>query len=107
MHQTAAPPPQQQHQYTDLLYFDTSESLPRLHADSSCSEHVLSSDFTCEREVQSQPKWGELERAFGVGINNFDATAGAGGFSMDDGMLSPLLRGNSFQDLMMYLQKPF
>ncbi|KAH0460657.1 hypothetical protein IEQ34_011320 [Dendrobium chrysotoxum] len=102
--QTSAPPPQQ---YTDLLYFDTSESLPRLHADSSCSEHVLSPDFTCEREVQSQPKWGEIERSLGLGINNIDAAAGAGGFSMDDGMFSPLLRGNSFQDLMMYLQKPF
>lgn len=107
--QTSAPPPppQQQQQYTDLLYFDTSESLPRLHADSSCSEHVRSPEFKCEREVQSQPKWGELERAIGFGINNIDATAVGGGFSMDDGMFSPLLRGNSFQDLMMYLQKPF
>ncbi|XP_020595437.1 NAC domain-containing protein 48-like [Phalaenopsis equestris] len=105
--QMSAPTTQQQQQYTDLLYLDTSESLPRLHADSSCSEHVLSPDFTCEREVQSQPKWGELERALGLGINNNDATAGGGGFSMDDGMFSPLLRGNSFQDVMMYLQKPF
>lgn len=107
MPQTSAPLPQQQQQYTDLMCFDTSESLPRLHADSSCSEHVLSPDFTCEREVQSQPKWAELERALGLGTNNIDAAAGAGGYSMDDGLFSPLLRGNSFQDFMMYLQKPF
>lgn len=44
----------------DQLYRDTSESMPRLHtSDSSCSEHVLSPDVTCEREVQSEPKWKE------------------------------------------------
>ncbi|XVE55298.1 hypothetical protein DITRI_Ditri03aG0147800 [Diplodiscus trichospermus] len=39
----------------DYVYFDTSESVPKLHTDSSCSEHVVSPEFTCE--VQSEPKW--------------------------------------------------
>ncbi|KAK8966199.1 NAC domain-containing protein 48 [Platanthera guangdongensis] len=105
--QVVPPSSLQQQQYRDLLYFDTSDSLPRLHADSSCSEHVVSPEFTCEREVQSRPNWGELERAFGVGINGVDAAGGGGGFSMDSGWFPPLLRGDSFQDVMMYLQKPF
>ncbi|PKA57102.1 NAC domain-containing protein 48 [Apostasia shenzhenica] len=89
--------------YTDLLCFDTSESLPRLHADSSCSDHLLKQEFTCEREVQSQPRWDDLERA--LGVNNANATAAIGGFSpvgFDGGLLSPWQ-----QDVMTYLQKPF
>lgn len=39
----------------DYVYFDTSDSVPKLHTDSSCSEHVVSPEFTCE--VQSEPKW--------------------------------------------------
>ncbi|KAL2497174.1 Armadillo/beta-catenin-like repeat [Abeliophyllum distichum] len=38
--------------YEDFVYH-ANDSVPRL--DSSCSEHVLSPEFTCEREVQSQP----------------------------------------------------
>ncbi|KAJ6709347.1 putative proteinC TRANSCRIPTION FACTOR 56 [Salix koriyanagi] len=41
----------------DYMYFDTSDSVPRLHTDSSCSEHVVSPEFTCE--VQSEPRWKE------------------------------------------------
>ncbi|CAA6660429.1 unnamed protein product [Spirodela intermedia] len=59
MEGTAAP---LQQPASEFLYFD-SDSMPRLHADSS-SEHVLSSspDFTYEREVQSQPRWTEWNR---------------------------------------------
>nr|ADK47979.1 NAC-like protein 5 [Crocus sativus] len=68
----------------DMFYFDTSDSLPRLHADSSCSEHVLSSGFTSEtREAESQLRWGVPTAA------------------SDFGFADP------FQDIMMYLQKPF
>ncbi|ESW31867.1 hypothetical protein PHAVU_002G275000 [Phaseolus vulgaris] len=43
------------------LYMNTSDSVPRLNTDSSCSEHVVSPDGTCEKEVQSEPKWNDLE----------------------------------------------
>lgn len=87
----------------DFLYFDTSESVPRLHTDSSCSEHVVSPEFTCE--VQSEPKWKEWEKALDFPYNYMDATVdsafaptsgGAGSYQM-----SPL------QDIFMYLPKPF
>lgn len=49
----------------------TSESVPRLHTESSLSEeHVVSPDVTCEKEVQSEPKWNEL--GLGVGYDVFD-----------------------------------
>lgn len=38
---------------TDMAYLDTSDSVPKLHTDSSCSEQVVSTEL---REVQSQPK---------------------------------------------------
>lgn len=44
----------------DQLYTDTSDSVPRVHTDSSCSDHVVSPDGTCEKEVQSESKWNEL-----------------------------------------------
>ncbi|XP_058731107.1 NAC domain-containing protein 2-like [Vicia villosa] len=44
----------------EQLYTDTSDSVPRFHTDSSCSEHVVSPDVTCDKEVQSEPKWNEF-----------------------------------------------
>lgn len=83
----AAPPPM-----TDLLYLDALESLPVLVGASSCSEHV---DLTCEREVQSLPRWGEdWESAPGFGVNNEHAP------------LSPVC-GDRLLDIFTYLQKPF
>ncbi|KAJ6819953.1 NAC domain-containing protein 48-like [Iris pallida] len=83
---------------TDRLYFDASDSLPRLHADSSCcSELVPSPEFTCDRgEAESQLTWGGLGGAL---VNNGSAS---GGFeSVSNGLSDP------FQDIFMYLQKPF
>ncbi|WOG99685.1 hypothetical protein DCAR_0519039 [Daucus carota subsp. sativus] len=37
----------------DMAYLDTSDSVPKLHTDSSCSEQVVSTEL---REVESQPK---------------------------------------------------
>ncbi|KAG1331143.1 NAC domain-containing protein 48 [Cocos nucifera] len=85
----------------DMLYFDATESLPRLHPDSSCSEHMLSPEFTCEREVQSRPSWGGWEKTLGVGINNEVATDVLPPLSPPGGARDPL------QDMYMYLQKPF
>ena len=89
----------------DYVHFDTSESVPRLHTDSSCSEHVASPEFTCE--VQSEPKrkdWGSTKnKALDFPYNYIDATMDTG-FApqfQSTNQLSPL------QDIFMYLQKPF
>lgn len=85
----------------DYVYFDTSESIPRLHTDSSCSEHVVSPEFTCE--VQSEPKWKEWEKALDFPFNYGDAM-------IDNGFTSQLQGSNQMsplQDMFMYLQKPF
>ncbi|WOL12905.1 hypothetical protein Cni_G21674 [Canna indica] len=76
---------------SDLLYLDAAESLPRLVGDSSCSEHA---DFTCEREVQSVPRWGdEWEKALGFGAT-YD--------------YAPMPTVDPLQDeIFAYLQKPF
>jgi hypothetical protein len=90
----------------DFLYMDTSDSIPRLNTDSSSSEHVLSPEVTCEKEVQSQPKWNDqLDNAFDFNFNYIDdgfqdyPFASQDQFQLDQ--LSPL------QDMFMYLQKPF
>ncbi|KAL7176377.1 hypothetical protein ACSBR2_029836 [Camellia fascicularis] len=82
--------------FNELVYRDTSDSIPRLHTDSSCSEQVVSPEFTCEREVQSEPsKLTDWEKAaLDFPFNYMDAT-------MDNAFTSPL------QDMFMYLQKPF
>lgn len=86
-----------------------SDSIPRLNTDSSCSEHVLSPEFTCEREVQSQPsRMKDWERTFedplasASMLNSLEPTSsfglGSNGFGNNDPML---------QDILMYLGKPF
>ncbi|XP_022157724.1 NAC domain-containing protein 2-like [Momordica charantia] len=53
------------------LQMDTSDSVPRMHTDSSGSgsgsELATSTEVTWEKEVQSQPKWG-----FGEGVPDLD-----------------------------------
>ncbi|KAK3023050.1 hypothetical protein RJ639_044766, partial [Escallonia herrerae] len=85
--------------FSDMAYLDTTDSVPRLHTDSSCSEQVVS---PCEREVQSEPKLNEWEKAaLDFPFNYLDA-------AMD---LSPNLQGgyqmSPLQDMFMYMQKPF
>lgn len=95
------PPPQPAVTITgpnDFVYFDTSESVPRLHTDSSCSEHVVSPEFTCE--VQSEPKWKDWEKALDFPYNYMDATVD-NSFGLGGSQMSPL------QDIFMYLQKPY
>ncbi|CAO2196700.1 unnamed protein product [Urochloa humidicola] len=92
--------------FADLAaYYDRpSDSMPRLHADSSCSEQVLSPEqqlaSSCDREVQSQPKITEWERTFASDPVNpagsmLDPVGGHAG-------ADPLL-----QDILMYWGKPF
>ncbi|RWW06113.1 hypothetical protein BHE74_00024024, partial [Ensete ventricosum] len=92
--------------------FATSDSMPRLHADSSCSEHVLSPEFVCDREVQSQPRWRatDWDKAVGLGdpvaADNFNANANSAFTQLEPGPLSSGM-GDPFQDILMYLGKPF
>ncbi|XP_066307739.1 NAC domain-containing protein 48-like [Miscanthus floridulus] len=84
-------------------YYDRpSDSMPRLHADSSCSEQVLSPELlACDREVQSQPKISEWERTFAS-----DPVNPAGSMLVD-----PVVGGHTgdplLQDILMYWGKPF
>ncbi|KAL0700448.1 hypothetical protein Bca4012_056570 [Brassica carinata] len=89
----------------DFVYFDTSDSVPKLHTtESSCSEQVVSPEFTSE--VQSEPKWKDWsgdKSSLDYGFNYIDATVdnafGGGGGS---NQLFPL------QDMFMYnMPKPF
>ncbi|KAK3230619.1 hypothetical protein Dsin_002500 [Dipteronia sinensis] len=91
---------------SDYVYFDTSDSVPKLHTDSSCSEHVVSPEFTCE--VQSEPKWKpwENQNTLGFPYNYLDSTMDLSfnsQFQSSNNQMSPL------QDMFMYLQnqKPF
>ena len=90
---------------SDYVYFDTSDSVPKLHTDSSCSEHVVSPEFTCE--VQSEPKWKpwENQNTIGFPYNYMDSTMDLSFNSQfqSNNQMSPL------QDMFMYLQnqKPF
>uniref|UniRef100_A0ACD5VXL7 Uncharacterized protein n=1 Tax=Avena sativa TaxID=4498 RepID=A0ACD5VXL7_AVESA len=79
-------------------YYDRpSDSMPRLHADSSCSEQVLSGERGGGGEVQSQPKISEWERSFATVSDPVNPAAGGLGLGGD-----PLL-----QDILMYWGKPF
>jgi hypothetical protein len=102
-------PSQQQLGYNinDLSRMDTSDSIQRLHMDSSCSEHVLSPEIACEKEVQSDPKWNEIDNAFNS-IQQFS-------YNMDgfqNGAFDSQVQFNNeefstLQDMFMFLQKPF
>jgi hypothetical protein len=87
----------------DYMHFNASDSLPKLHTDSSSSERVLSPEFMCDKEVQSEPKWSELEGTLDFPLNYMD------GFQ-DDPFGSQMQYGDQlslFQDMYAYMQKPF
>ncbi|KAJ6837386.1 NAC domain-containing protein 2-like [Iris pallida] len=87
--------------HVDTVRFDTSDSMPR---ESSCSEHVLSPEFTCDREVQSQPRvWNDWDKALQVPINYGNGT----GMFTDFGSDSIERFRDPIQDILMFLQKPF
>ncbi|KAG2663379.1 hypothetical protein I3760_16G026500 [Carya illinoinensis] len=84
----------------DYMYYDTSDSVPRPHTDSSCSERGVSPEFTCE--VQSEPKYWEKALEFPYS-STMDAT-------FDGGFGSQFQSSNhmsSLQDIFTFLQKPF
>ncbi|KAK4416632.1 protein ATAF2 [Sesamum alatum] len=88
----------------EYIQFDTSDSVPKLHTDSSCSEQVLSPEFMCDKEVQSESKWGELESYLDYQLNYMD------GFQ--DDLFGSQMQNNDhqlsvFQDMFAYMHKPF
>ncbi|XP_076917458.1 NAC domain-containing protein 2-like [Bidens hawaiensis] len=78
------------HVMNDVFHFETSESVPTLHTDSS-PEH--------EKEVQSDPKGNDVGFSYVDPFPNDDFTPQSGYYS--DFQLSPL------QDMFMYTPKPF
>ncbi|XP_019265279.1 PREDICTED: NAC domain-containing protein 2-like isoform X1 [Nicotiana attenuata] len=94
--------------YSDFMYFDSSDSLPKLHTDSSCSEQVLSPEVTCEREVQSEPKLSDWEKtAVDLQFNYMDAIPDVGDKSLLGSQFQGCNEMSPLQDIFMYLQKPF
>ncbi|CAL0319748.1 unnamed protein product [Lupinus luteus] len=93
------------------FYMDTSDSVPRLHTYSSCSEHVLSPDVTWEKEVQSESKLNKLElddNSFDLQFNYMDNNNYNLNLSLEDPFGSQAqFQMNPLQDMFMYLQEPF
>lgn len=105
-------PPMQQPPFAanEHFYMDTSDSMPKLHtSDSSSSgEHVVSSDITCDKEVQSEPKWNPLANSNGLDFNfNY---VDSNGFSDDPFGLQAQYQMDqlySMQDMFTFPQMPF
>ena len=97
------PPPPQPAVGTDYMYFDNSDSIPKLHTDSSCSEHVVSPEFATS-EVQSEPKWNDWDKNLDFPYNYVDPTLNNGFGSQFQNNNTQMLQ---WQDLLMYTQKPF
>ncbi|XP_010027535.2 NAC domain-containing protein 2 [Eucalyptus grandis] len=88
---------------TDHMYTDSSEFLPKLHTDSSCSEHAVSRDLAWEKEVQSEAKWDDWEKALDFQFDSVDNF-------LDDAFANEQYELDQFsplQDMSMYLQKSF
>lgn len=103
---TPAPAVEPPQRMNDYMHFDTSESMPKWHTDSSSSEHVLSSspqEFVCDKEVESQPKWSDIESYLDTQLNYMD------GFQ--DNLFNSQMQLNDqfplFPDMFAYMQKPF
>lgn len=94
-----SPSPSQAPPVNDYMYFDPSDSIPRLHADSSCSEHVVSSELTSE--VQSQPRLKEEYSGFPY---NYMDTSLENAFCAQFPTLNQM---SPLQDMFMYIHKPF
>ncbi|KAL6492898.1 No apical meristem (NAM) protein [Orobanche gracilis] len=79
--------------YENFMYLDASDSLPRLHTDSSCSEHVLSP------EVESAPRLGDWEKS--TLDFPFDYIGGASSQFQGNYQMEPM------SDVFAYMTKPF
>lgn len=86
--------------YEDFVYLDASDSIPRLHTDSSCSEHVLSP------EVESAPKLSEWEKSAAIEFP-FSYMDAGGGASFLGSQFQGNYQMEPMQDLFGYVSKPF
>lgn len=91
--------------YDDFMYLDASDSIPRLHTDSSCSEHVLSP------EVESAPKLSEWEKsALDFPFSYMDAAdaVGVGAGALMGSQFQANYQMASMHDVFApYMSKPF
>ncbi|XP_073296448.1 NAC transcription factor 32-like [Primulina huaijiensis] len=89
----------------DYMHFDASESIPKLHTDSSSSEHGFSPEFMSDyKDVGSESEWRQLEKS--LQYEEFSYTDGLlgdpfGSQMQDDDQMS------LFQEMFGYIQKPF
>ncbi|KAM3281201.1 protein ATAF2-like [Capsicum chacoense] len=103
------PPRPQSTPASDYFNFETSESMTttRMHTtnSSSGSEHVLSS---CDKEVQSAPKWDDLgTAALDFQINYLDGLLNDPFEIQMQQENCNIDQFNTFQDMFLYMQKPY
>ncbi|OIT05436.1 PREDICTED: NAC domain-containing protein 2-like [Nicotiana attenuata] len=92
------PPRPQSMPTRDYFHFETSESMTRMHTTNSSS----GSEPSCDKEVQSAPKWDDLDNALDFQLNYLDS------FQYDPFEQNCNIdQFNSFQDMFVYMQKPY
>nr|QTJ02283.1 ANAC type transcription factor [Catharanthus roseus] len=90
--------------YSDFMYLDPSDSVPKLHTNSSSSEQVVSPEFsqnTCE--VQSEPKLNDWEKS----TSALDFPFSYDGNVLMNTQFPSNYQMSPLQDMFMFLQKPF
>ncbi|KAL3641246.1 No apical meristem (NAM) protein [Castilleja foliolosa] len=87
--------------YEDFMFLDPSDSIPRIHTDSSCSEHVLSP------EVESAPKLSEWERSTLDFPFDYIGGAGSGAGSLMGSQFQGNYQMEPMSEVFAYMTKPF
>lgn len=90
----------------DYFHFETSDSMTRMYTtnSSSGSEHVLSS---CDKEVQSAPKWDDLGNTLDFQLNYLDGLLNDPFEPQMQQQNCNIDQFNTFQDMFLYMQKPY
>ncbi|KAK4371330.1 hypothetical protein RND71_010805 [Anisodus tanguticus] len=102
----ASMPPRPQSTPASYFHFETSESMTRMYTtnSSSDSEHVLSS---CDKEVQSAPKWDDLGNTLDFQLNYLDGLLNDPFETQTQQQNCNIDQFNTFQDMFLYMQKPY
>ncbi|CAA3013599.1 NAC domain-containing 2-like [Olea europaea subsp. europaea] len=79
------------------LHSEASDSVPKLHTNSSSSEHALSLEFMGDKKVQSEPTWNDYRLNYKDGFQ-YDPFVSQ--MQYDD-------QYSLFDNAFMYMQKPF
>lgn len=90
---------------SEMAYVDTSDSVPKLHTDSSCSEQVVSPEL---REVESQPKveWDKKKKNIIEYQHNYIENNNNATYSMFEPQSTTVnYEMAQWQDVFMYLQR--